>query len=1257
MLLVTKDVLQIKGVAERQMKKNKTITALCVSLLALSSSNSLVYAATTSANSASSQTKVATSSQATSSSSTSATSSQSGQAQSSQNASTSSQTVSVSSLSGNIALLNIAESKVSDNGYKIANANDFLNWLAGINSGKLDASHDVYLSNDIDMAGKSFTGIREFKGHFYGGNHKISNLNCSNSSSSSLIDSNSGTFENITFDGLTIKSNDHYLIRSNSGSLTNVSFKNLSLSGTRAYLIDNNSGNINNLNLANVTLNGEAESIIHTNSANLSRVTVDNLKATGYMVDFIETNNGSITDSQFTNMTFTGRQTTFIKVNSSNLQRVGFTNLKLDGTNSEASFIQDNSGALDTVSFDIEIKGRQPRFIGNNNSSLTNIKFNQVNIEGYQASFIQNQNNGGTVSGSFAGKVEGEDACFINLNNGRYDFDWTDKFHVIDHITNIEELNSFSSYVNGGQVKIDAVLDNNIDANIDAAYEGFTPIAYYNNNPYQGTFDGNGKAIYNFYSNRDGASFIFNNAGTVKHLEISGQVFGEASDFVSHNGKTGLIQDCAIILDIKGASYTKHYEWRDIWGHTYSYEKEFLDYSKPANSFENNEGTIKNIFFAGRLTNIRSENDPRNREGTVDHFYYLDQFGVIGGKAIRVSRRLAESGEIAHRLAANSTIGWMQVREYWHYDILSSRPGFSGDKGDQTKPMAEKPSLSINDIDRTEKSLRVTKKFDSKVLDEYGGVRYELLDKDGHVLGNGWQKSPEFTNLAPKTEYQVAVRFNGNGRYLPSDATIVKVKTKGIAPAVKLTKDDIKRTNTSLEVTKKFGSEYGGVHYQLKDTQGNVVKDWQKDNKFTDLTPGTEYQLVAQYVGNDDYVASEEVIVNVKTTKEAETPELSSADVKRGDTSLKVTKQFDTDKYGQVEYELTDGHGNVIKEWQVNSEFTGLTPDTEYTISVRYKGNDEYLESNKASVTVKTKKTAEPQVSVDNIYGSSNSFTIKDNPDTNYGNVSYEITDNQGKPIKNGQKQANGDFSGLDLEDGVIYQVHVSYDGNDDYASTEKVIKIMKAPTVTIASKNANSLKVADLADTDKYGQAEYARSPSGLTANATSSTFNNLEAETAYVVYARYKGNGYYPPSAIGQTKVETSEASYQLRIPPVLRAGSDVGEVGVNPSTFNIGTSDSVRISIVGGVSHGKVTLTRQNDPTYQKLKTRVLLNNVEVDNGDSDEINVIDYDKNNYQQQTSLKFTDPRDNKEDNPRTPAGFYTGAIDFKITYNKEGNK
>lgn len=408
-------------------------------------------------------------------------------------------------------------------------------------------------------------------------------------------------------------------------------------------------------------------------------------------------------------------------------------------------------------------------------------------------------------------------------------------------------------------------------------------------------------------------------------------------------------------------------------------------------------------------------------------------------------------------------------------------------------------------------------------------------------------------------------------------------------------------------------------------------------------------------MGNDDYVASEEVIVNVKTTKKAETPELSSADVKRGDTSLKVTKQFaDTDKYGQVEYELTDGHGNVIKGWQANSEFTGLTPDTEYTISVRYKGNDEYLESNKASVTVKTKKTAEPQVSVDNIYGSSDSFTIKDNPDTSYGNVSYEITDNQGKPIKNGQKQANGDFSGLDLEDGVIYQVHVSYDGNDDYASTEKVIKIMKAPTVTIASKNANSLKVADLADTDKYGQAEYARSPSGLTANATSSTIDGLDSTTSYTVYAKRAGKGDYPPSAIGQVTDKTGNANYVVHIPAVMKTNDQASYVSTEVDSFNLGTHDSLSLSIINSVKDGKVTLTRQNDPARKTAQTRIKLNGSPVNNDDAD-IKVVDWQNSNCDYKPAISFTDPWN---DNPRTPFGDYSGQITFQLTYNKhkEGN-
>ena len=1055
----------------------------------------------------------------------------------------------------------------------------------------------------------------------------------------SFIDNNSGSLKDITFAGLNITGNDHYFIRENSGNWDNVKFQDLSLSGTRAYLLDRNSGLLDKVTLSNVTMDGEAESIIHNNTANLSNITGDNLKATGARVNFIETNSGNITATNFTAATFSGDEATFIKTNSGSLTQSKFINIRLDGTDSEAEFIKDNNGNMDTVSFNIKIAGNHPHFTYNNNGNLANLKFDKLDIKGEGASFAQS--NGGIVTGAFIGKIEGEDACFINVNNGSYDFQWTKDFQVLDHITTYQKLVNFSNYVNQGQVKLDAILDSNINAD----YINFIPIASPDSKQtYQGTFDGNGKSIYKFYSDMTGASLIYRNAGTVKHLEISGQVFGAESDFISYNERAGVIRDCAIILDITGEVYE---EWSFL-----GIKK--IVYGKPANSFERNDGTIENVFYAGRLTNIPFAYDPNNHEGNVHNFYYLDQFGIIGGDAIRKSKRQVESGEVTKALSNASTVGWMQVKEGWRYELIKSRPGFSGSEGDLEKPNAKMPDLSYKDIDRNEKSLRVTKQFDTS---KYGEVRYELLDKDGHLINKGWQTSPEFTSLTPNTDYQVAVRYEGNSDYLPSDAAIVKVKTKQIIPKFELTESDIRKSSTSLEVTKQVETEkYGPIRYELKDTQGQVVKAWQTSPKFNGLTPGTDYQVVVQYQGNDNYVASDEVSVTVKTTKEAIKPEFSKDDIKRTDTTLKVTKQFETEKYGQVEYELKDSDGKVIRTWQTSPEFAGLTPDTEYTISVRYKGNDNYLSSAETSVTVKTKKTAEPKVNVDNIYGTTNSFSVKNNPDTNYGNVNYEITDNQGKTIKNGQKQNDSNFSGLDLKEGEIYQIHVSYTGNDEYAPTEKVIKVMKAPTVTIADKNANSLKVADLVQQEKYGQAEYALSPKELTEQKTSSTISGLEAETAYTVFARYIGKDSYPPSAIGQVRTETDKATYQFLVPATLKTGTD-GEVGVDPTTFNIGNSDSVKISIIDGVSHGKVTLTRQNDPTHQMLKTRVLLNGVEKDNGDSDEIKVVDYDNENYYQKTTLSFTDPRANKEDNPITPAGFYTGKIDFKITYNKEGNK
>ena len=63
-----------------------------------------------------------------------------------------------------------------------------------------------------------------------------------------------------------------------------------------------------------------------------------------------------------------------------------------------------------------------------------------------------------------------------------------------------------------------------------------------------------------------------------------------------------------------------------------------------------------------------------------------------------------------------------------------------------------------------------------------------------------------------------------------------------------------------------------------------------------------------------------------------------------------VIKSIEESVYGKAEYSL-DG-----KNYQESNMFTGLEADTEYTVYVRYKGNNSYVPSKPVSVTTKTLK-------------------------------------------------------------------------------------------------------------------------------------------------------------------------------------------------------------------------------------------------------------------------------------------------------------
>ncbi len=151
-------------------------------------------------------------------------------------------------------------------------------------------------------------------------------------------------------------------------------------------------------------------------------------------------------------------------------------------------------------------------------------------------------------------------------------------------------------------------------------------------------------------------------------------------------------------------------------------------------------------------------------------------------------------------------------------------------------------------------------------------------------------------------------------------------------------------TNTPMVISK--GTDYvnleyiEGCEYRINDG------DWQSDNHFYNLTPGTEYTFYYRYVEEKYYAASASSPgLNVKTYKNnVSTP---SKPTVLSVTATDITLQF-------IEgYEYKIGNG----DWQSSNVFTDLSPETEYIFYQRVAETDiSYASSSSVGVTVTTLK-------------------------------------------------------------------------------------------------------------------------------------------------------------------------------------------------------------------------------------------------------------------------------------------------------------
>ncbi len=149
-----------------------------------------------------------------------------------------------------------------------------------------------------------------------------------------------------------------------------------------------------------------------------------------------------------------------------------------------------------------------------------------------------------------------------------------------------------------------------------------------------------------------------------------------------------------------------------------------------------------------------------------------------------------------------------------------------------------------------------------------------------------WKKYLYFGNLYPGTEYTIYVRRTPNAAYYPSEEKVFYTfRTESILEASNNSTTSLNlktKSDTTVEIYERIGVEY----YILTDTEGNVIKGWQKSCVFTDLSPDTEYMIFGRNQSTDYYMGGITKPITFRTLKPGETYEPDEPDE---DTSDKIT--------------------------------------------------------------------------------------------------------------------------------------------------------------------------------------------------------------------------------------------------------------------------------------------------------------------------------------------------------------------------------
>ena len=279
----------------------------------------------------------------------------------------------------------------------------------------------------------------------------------------------------------------------------------------------------------------------------------------------------------------------------------------------------------------------------------------------------------------------------------------------------------------------------------------------------------------------------------------------------------------------------------------------------------------------------------------------------------------------------------------------------------------------------------------------------------------------------PKGEYTASVKYNGDGKYLPStnSTTFRVIKSDTPMDVIDLGNDTVVVTlpeDATGTVTVKVGDKT----YTAKVENGIAEFD------FSDLTPG-QYPIEVSYSGDKKY--SPQKAVSTVTIPKYDTPiDVSIGDVKVGETA-EITVSVPEGATGTVTIEI-DGveYTSEIKNGKATFNVDGLTSGDK-TVVVKYVGDENY--SDNFTSTQFTVSKNEPAITAKgkDIQAGKDEIITVNVPSDATGRVLVKIND-----VGYYADVINGKAKVIipELPAGR-YTAVVVYDGDDKYSQSEPI--------------------------------------------------------------------------------------------------------------------------------------------------------------------------------------------------------------------------